>query len=229
MNRKLNSGRAFAIAFSALALSAPAHGQGLDERLRAQLRLVTAQLNELQGRQASLEAQKAAAERERDTLRAKLAAAGRPGRSGADAAAQAELAKAKADAEQLQQANQAAQTDLESYKDALAKASAEAQQLRAERDRAVQKAGADDRSLAVCQDKNRQLVDLGREMARAYGRLGVGDALGRGEPLFQLKRVQMEKIAEGYEARAYGDSYDARPPAAPASAPPPPNPPAAPN
>jgi hypothetical protein len=228
MSRKLNGARAIAIYLGALALSGPAHADGLDDRLRAQLRLVTNELNELQANQASLQAQKAAAERERDAAKARLAALERSGGAGGGASAkalQAELAKQKADAEQLQQASQAAQADLQNYRDALAKASAEAQQLRAERDRAVLKASAGDQALGVCQGKNRQLVDLGREMARAYAKLGFGDALTRGEPFFQLKRVQMEKIAEGYEDRVYDQTFDARAvtpprPPAPASAPP---------
>jgi hypothetical protein len=70
------------IAVGLLALAAPARAQSLDDKLRAQLRAALQQLSDLQNSQAGLQAQKAAAEQERDAAKAKLAAAGsaRPAR-----------------------------------------------------------------------------------------------------------------------------------------------------
>jgi chromosome segregation ATPase len=209
-----------------LALSAPAHAQSLDDRLRAQLRIVTGQLNDLQSSQASLQAQKAAAEQERDALKVKLAAAQRASRGvQRSPAADAQAAQLKDENAKLQQANQDANAELQKDRDALAKASADVQQLQAERDRVARQAAGVTQSLGVCTTRNRRLVQLGREMARAYSKLTVADALARGEPFFGLKRVEMEKTAQDFGDQVYDNGVDVRAPSTPGPAPKPAEPP----
>ena len=219
MDRKLNGVRGALAVCVGLALASQAQAQSLDDRLRAQLRIVTSQLNELQATQASLQAGKAAAERERDALKVKLASAGRTSRAPQRSpAVDAQAAQLKDENAKLQQANQDANAELQKDKDALAKASADTQQLQGERDRAVRQASNTAQSLGVCASRNRKLVEIGREMADRYAKLSVADALARGEPFFGLKRVEMEKTAQDFGDQVYDNGADVRAPVAPGPA-----------
>ena len=195
-----------------LALAGPGHAQSLDDKLRAQLRSVLGQLHDLQNTQATLEAEKAAAEQERDALKAKLAAGG--GRAArpapASSATVAELSQAKADNARLTEAVQQAQAETAKYKDAYAHVVDSGQQVHAERDRFAQDAASATQALAVCETKNIQLVKIGRDVLAAYTKVGVRDALERGEPMIGLKRVRMERIAQDYADKVYEAKFDPR-------------------
>src|ERR1700744_6290258 len=110
----------FALAISFLlvpALVSVASAQSSDEALRERLRQVTLQLRQVQDDQATLQAQKASAEHERDDVKKQLAAV------------QAELAHTKHDGTRVA----AVQQDLAKTKDALAQATSSAQQSDTER------------------------------------------------------------------------------------------------
>ena len=221
------------ICFAAgLSVAGGAQAQSLDDKLRAQLRTVLGQLHDLQNSQAALEAEKAAAEQERDSLKAKLAAGG--GRSArAPAAApglQAELDREKSENARLTEANQQAQAEIAKFKDAYARVVESSQQIHGERDRLAQEANTDVQLLAACETKNIQLVKIGRDVLSAYTKIGVMDALARGEPLIGLKRVKMERIAQDYGDKVYEGRFDPRavktkPSATPSAPPDPASPP----
>ncbi|HZZ90767.1 MAG TPA: hypothetical protein VFE13_20755 [Caulobacteraceae bacterium] len=200
-------GLAALTAYLATSVAAPA--QTLDDRLRAQLTSVLAQLHDLQNSQASLEAAKAAAERERDALKAKLAKGGGAARAPSpqvQAQLDAERAKSAQLADQLQQA----QAEAAKYRDAYSQADQLAQQVRAERDRFSSQAGAGAVALADCQTKNIQLIAIGREILTAYQRGGVLQALAKGEPVFGFERAKLERIAQDYGDQLYGATFDLR-------------------
>jgi hypothetical protein len=201
------------LAAQAVLAAGPAGAQSLDDKLRAQLRTVLGQLHDLQNAQADLQAQKAAAEQERDALKAKLAAGGGRGAKPPEArspALQAELDQAKADNARLTEAMQQAQAETAKYKDAYSKVVESNQQIHAERDLAAQQAQVLTQSLADCETKNIELVKIGRDVLAAYTKVGVGDAMKRGEPMIGLKRVQMERIAQDYGDKVYEAKFDAR-------------------
>jgi chromosome segregation ATPase len=191
-------GLAALAAYLATSVAAPA--QTLDDRLRAELTSVLAQLHDLQNSQAALQAAKAAAERDRDALKAKLAKAG----GGASRAASAQLSAQLAD--QLQQA----QADAAKIKDAYEQAAQLAQQTRAERDRFSSQADSGARALADCQTKNIQLLSIGREILTAYQRVGLGQALAKGEPVFGFERAKLERLAQDYGDQLYSAKFDLR-------------------
>jgi hypothetical protein len=203
-----------ALLVAATALAAgPAGAQSLDDKLRAQLRTVLGQLHDLQNAQADLQAQKAAAEQERDALKAKVGTGGRGAKPSAEprtAALQAELDQAKADNARLTEAVQQAQAETAKYKDAYSKVVESNQQIHAERDLAAQQSASLTQSLADCETKNIELVKISRDVLAAYTKVGVGDALKRGEPMIGLKRVQMERIAQDYGDKVYEAKFDAR-------------------
>jgi hypothetical protein len=197
---------------AAASLSGAAHAQSLEEKLRAQLRTVLGQLHDLQNTQATLEAEKAAAEQERDALKAKLGAGGaKAGHAApASAAGEAELKEARAENARLTQALQQAQAETAKYKDAYASVADSNQQVHAERDRLAQDAATATQQLAACETKNIELVKIGRDVLAAYQKLGVRDALARGEPMIGLKRVRMERIAQDLGDKVYEAKFDAR-------------------
>lgn len=207
---------------AAMALAGSSQAQTLDDKLRAQLRTVLGQLHDLQNGQATLEAEKAQAEQERDALKARLAAGGgrAPRPAAASPAVQAELDQARADNARLTEANQQAQAEIAKYREAYAKVVETTQQAHAERDRLAQDQAASTQALAVCETKNIQLVKIGRDVLAAYTKIGVMDALARGEPMIGLKRVKMERIAQDYADKVYEAKFDPRavkPPAPPAA------------
>ena len=196
-----------AVALAGVA-STVAPAQTLDDKLRAELTSVLAQLHDLQNNQATLESQKAAAEHERDALKAKLAKGG--GVRAPSPALQGELSAEQAKNTQLTDALQQAQADLAKYKDALSQAAQAAQQTKAERDRLALVADTGTRALANCQAKNVQLLAVGHEILTAYEHIGVGQAIARGEPVLGLERAKLERIAQGYGDELYGAKFDAR-------------------
>lgn len=216
---------AAAVAACVLTLAGSAGAQSLEDQLRAELRATLDQLHQLQDSQADLQAQKTAAEQERDALKAKLGG----GRSAASPALQAELDKARADNARLTQAVQADEAEISKYKDAYTQLATSDQQIHAEHDRAVQDEAATVQSLADCETKNITLVKIARDVLSAYTKIGVKDALERGEPFIGLKRVKLEQIAQDYGDKVYEAKFDPRavkPAAAASAAPAPPsNPP----
>jgi len=213
MSRKSMAAVAALALAAAVLIGGTSQAQSLDDKLRAQLRTVLGQLHDLQNSQATLEAEKASAEQERDALKAKLASGG--GRAPRPTAVispvlQAELDKERAENARLTQANQQAQGEIAKYRDAYTHVVETSQQIHAERDRLAQESRANVDALAACEIKNIQLVKIGRDVLDAYTKIGVKDALERGEPLIGLKRVRMERLAQEYGDKVYEARFDPR-------------------
>jgi len=201
----------------ALAFAGGARAQGLEERLRSQLTATVTQLRQLQGDQAILAAQKDAAEKERDELKARVAAAEAKARRVAHppGPSPADLDKARAD--------QAAQDQLR-----LDAATAQNQELTrqlseltAAHDQLVQQAAADGQALKLCRVKHAELTSLAQEVLAAYDRrTGAGLLINR-EPFTGLARVKAQRRVQAFSDRLYDTRLDIRPktPASP-SAPP---------
>ena len=194
---------ALAIAIIPLLAAGGVSAQSSDDRLRDQLRQVTLQLRQLQDDQATLQAQKAAAEQERDALKKQLADA------------QAELGRARRNGERVD----VMQQDLAKTKTALSQASDQAQQSQAERDKLQDTVAKTHVLLDACQAKNAQLLKVGNEILKAYEKFDVVDAVGANEPFLRLERVQLENLAQDYQDRLDDGRYDPRTVRAPAPAP----------
>ncbi|MGZ8363807.1 MAG: hypothetical protein ACXW3D_07805 [Caulobacteraceae bacterium] len=110
------------------------------------------------------------------------------------------------------------QAELERYRAAYEQEGAKARDLQADRDR--WKAAADQASstATACKARNDQLLKVAYEILDAYKKADLDDVIGKKEPFFGLKRVQLENLAQGYEDKVYGARCDVRPDA-PASAP----------
>jgi chromosome segregation ATPase len=176
------------------ALAGAASAQSSDDALRERLRQVTLQLRQVQDDQATLQAQKVAAEHERDEARKQLAAA------------QAELAHTKHEGNRVA----AVQEDLARTRDALAQATTTAQQSASDRDKLQANAATTRTLLTACEAKNAELLKVGHEILDAYSRFDFGDALGANEPFLQLRRVELENQAQDFEDRVDNGRYDPR-------------------
>ena len=176
------------------ALVSVASAQSSDDALRERLRQVTLQLRQVQDDQATLQAQKASAEHERDEVKKQLAAA------------QAELAHTKHDGTRVA----AVQQDLAKTKDALAQATSSAQQSDAERQKLQTNVTNTTTLLEACESKNAELRKVGHEILDAYSKFDFGDALGANEPFIQQHRVELENQAQTFGDQIDNGRYDPR-------------------
>jgi hypothetical protein len=209
------------LALAATTVAAGAHAQSMEDRLRAQLVAVTAQLHDLQARQAAppapsadeakRKARLAAAQAEIRTLR------GRP----TPDQAKADTAPLQAQIATLTQARAADQAALASERQALAQANEALAQLQAadQQMKAVQ--AADTRSLEMCRAKNVQALQVARYLLKAYRQVSVADVLARDEPVAGIARARIEQIEQTYADQIYQSRLDASPPVTPAPASPP--------
>ena len=201
-------------------------GQSMEERLRAELRNVTAQLQQTRGELEALKAKGAPA------AKATLAAAAAPASDGVKkelARSQAQLAQERAQREKLaaeQQrsaaAAQEATANLAQYRQAGERLAVTGKQIEAERARLDGEVAVQRSALARCESKNAQLYAAGKEILQAYESLDVLDVMKARQPFAAQSRVKLEQIAQQYGDQLYQGRFDARQtetPAAPAPAP----------
>lgn len=213
---------------AAMAQQPPSQQGGMEERLRAQLRITTSQLQQAQNELAAL----------------KAGAATAPKAAPVAAAAPAEVAA-------LKQALARAESQLGAERQARAQATEGSQQLRAQAQAATEKSGAqvaqyrtayDDllkmaraseaerqrlaadsalqrTAVTQCEAKNTQLYAVGQEILRAYETLDLGGVLASRQPFAAQSRVKYEQIAQQYGDKLYEGRFDARSVSVPAPAP----------
>lgn len=203
-------------------------GQSMEERLRAELRNVTAQLQQTRGELDLLKAKGAPA--------AKAApAAAAPASDGLKkelARSQSQLAQERAQREKLGEqqqrsaaAAQEASASLAQYRQASEQLAATGKQIEAERARLDGEVRSQRGALARCESKNAQLYAAGQEILQAYEGLDVLDVMKARQPFAAQSRVKLEQIAQQYGDQLYQGRFDARQteaaatPAAPAPAP----------
>ena len=200
-------------------------GQSMEERLRAELRNVTAQLQQTRGELEVLKAKgvpvakaaPAAAAPASDGLKKELARS------------QSQLAQERAQREKLGEqqqrsaaAAQEATANLAQLRQASEQLAATGKQIEAERARLDGEVASQRGALARCESKNAQLYAAGQEILQAYEGLNVLDVMQARQPFAAQSRVKLEQIAQQYGDQLYQGRFDARQtetPAAPAAAP----------
>jgi len=207
------------------ALAQGQKGQSMEERLRAELRNVTAQLQETRGELEVLKAKGAPAAKA-----ASVAATAGDGLKKELARSQSQLAQERAQREKLGEqqqrsaaAAQEAAANLAQYRQASEQLAATGKQLEAERARLDGEVTVQRGALARCASKNARLYATGQEILQAYEGLDVLDVMKARQPFAAQSRVKLEQIAQQYGDQLYQDRFDARQtsdtPAAPAPAP----------
>lgn len=175
--------------------STPAWAQaGLDTRMRDQLRQTILEMRKLEDENAALKVQLASG-----------APAAKPAKPAADEAelrrARGEAGRNRERAEQAEQALAAAQEQIAALQRELA-ASKSALGLSQEREQRLQQVGNELLSRnQSCQADNRKLLVISRDLIARYKDRGLADVLLAKEPLTGLRRVQLEKLAQDYEAQ----------------------------
>ncbi|WFR79728.1 hypothetical protein P9875_00685 [Janthinobacterium rivuli] len=188
-------------------------GQSMEERLRAELRNVTAQLQQTRGELELLKAKgvpvakaaPAAAAPASDGLKKELARS------------QSQLAQERAQREKLaaeQQrgaaAAQEATASLAQYRQASERLAATGKQLEAERARLDGEVTSQRGALARCESKNAQLYAAGQDILQAYEGLDVLDVMKARQPFAAQSRVKLEQIAQQYGDQLYQGRFNAR-------------------
>lgn len=204
---------AVALCAAGLSLASGARAESMEERLRAQLRSTTQQLQQLQSEQAQVNAAKAAAEAQRDaaqkeleSLRAQLA------KSQGQAEKLAEQQGAVMESAQAQVA--ASHAQLGKFKGAYDELLTLARTKEAERQALARNLSQRDEEVKVCVARNRDMYEAGKEILNAYERISTGDILALKQPFAGKARVKFEE-----QAQAYGDKlYDAQVPRSQAAA-----------
>ena len=194
------------------------------DALRQQLQQTVLQLRELQDQQAAGAAAAPAAPAPDADGQAKLAAARQAlsAARGNVAALKASLSKAQADEAALTSTVSADAAELDKYKDALNQAADDNRALTNDRDHLKAELATTTNIATACQAKNDRLTAFAEDLLGAYRKVGFGDVLLDHEPVFGLRRVQLENIVQDREDAIRADHCDARLDAAPVKTTPPP-------
>lgn len=209
-----------------------AGGQSMEERLRAQLRATTTQLQQAQNELAALKAGQPAAG---TAAAAAAAAAPRPevdALKKALAQSQSQLAAerqaretASASSQQLRQQAQAttekASAQIAQYRNAYDELLKMARASEAERQRLATEAAeatTQRTALTQCEAKNTQLYAVGQEILKAYETMDVGSVMLSRQPFAAQSRVKFEQIAQQYGDKLYDSKFDVRAVVAPTPA-----------
>lgn len=205
MNTRSRSALALGLALLA---SSGAHAEGMEERLRTQLRSTTQQLQALQSEQAQAAAARSAAESQLSTAQAQIKRL------------EAELAKARQQNEQLagQQAalHDAAQAQVAAsneqvgkFKQAYEELLTRARGVEAARVQLTGDLAARDEQLQQCTTRNHEMYQVAREVLDAYERIDVADVVKLRQPFASRARVKFEELAQSYGDRLYDTQFDA--------------------
>lgn len=191
-----------------LLIASGASAEGMEERLRTQLRSTTQQLQALQSQQAQASAAQLAAQNEAKAAQAQIKQL------------TAELAKAKGLAEQL--AGQ--QQSLHSQAQAQVAASAEqtgkfkkayddllvlARGKEAERAKLQAQLAERDTQVQQCSAKNQQMYGVAKQILTAYENIDVAEVMKIRQPFAGSARVKFEELAQGFGDELYKTQFDA--------------------
>ncbi|MDT6921715.1 DNA repair protein [Pseudomonas atacamensis] len=191
-----------------LLLATGASAEGMEERLRTQLRSTTQQLQALQSQQAQASAAQLAAQNEAKAAQAQIKQL------------TAELAKAKGLAEQL--AGQ--QQSLHSQAQAQVAASAEqtgkfkkaydellvlARGKEAERAKLQAQLAERDTQVQQCSAKNQQMYGVAKQILTAYENIDVAEVMKIRQPFAGSARVKFDELAQGFGDELYKTQFDA--------------------
>lgn len=191
-----------------LLIATGANAEGMEERLRTQLRSTTQQLQALQSQQAQASAAQLAAQNEVKAAQAQIKQL------------TAELAKTKGLAEQL--AGQ--QQSLHSQAQAQVAASAEqtgkfkkaydellvmARAKEAERSKLQAQLAERDTQVQQCSVKNQQMYGVAKQILTAYENIDVAEVMKIRQPFAGSARVKFDELAQGFGDDLYKTQFDA--------------------
>ncbi|MBV4484802.1 DNA repair protein [Pseudomonas sp. SWRI153] len=182
--------------------------EGMEERLRTQLRSTTQQLQALQSQQAQASAAQLAAQNEAKAAQTQIKQLS------------AELAKAKGLAEQLNgqqqalhsqaQAQVAASTEQTGkFKKAYEELLVMARAKEAERSKLQVQLAERDTQVQQCSVKNQQMYGVAKQILTAYENIDVAEVMKIRQPFAGSARVKFDELAQGFGDELYKTQFDA--------------------
>ncbi|WP_426234732.1 DNA repair protein [Pseudomonas sp. TWP3-2] len=185
-----------------------ASAEGMEERLRTQLRSTTQQLQALQSQQAQASAAQLAAQNEAKAAQAQIKQLS------------AELAKAKGVAEQLagQQQNLHSQAQAQvaasneqtgKFKKAYDELLVMARAKEAERSKLQAQLTERDTQVQQCSVKNQQMYGVAKQILTAYENIDVAEVMKIRQPFAGTARVKFEELTQGFGDDLYKTQFDA--------------------
>ncbi|GAA4322195.1 hypothetical protein GCM10023144_01980 [Pigmentiphaga soli] len=202
-----------------LALAGAAHaqaqGDSMEDRLRNQLRNVTAQLQQAQNELAVLRAKAAqpqapaAPPAELESLKKDLARA--EARAAQERAARSQAEASNQDLRQQAQALvDKANAQLAQYRNAYDELLKMARASEAERQRLAAETTTQRTAITQCEAKNAQLYEVGQQILHAYETMDVGTVMAARQPFAARARVKYDEIAQKFGDQLYGGRFDER-------------------
>ncbi|MHC8411185.1 DNA repair protein [Pseudomonas sp. Hz4] len=185
-----------------------ATAEGMEERLRTQLRSTTQQLQALQSQQAQASAAQVAAESQVKAAQAQIKQL------------TAELAKTKGVAEQLAgqhgslqsqaQAQAAASSEqIGKFKKAYEELLVMARGKEADRSKLEAQLAERDTQMQQCSVKNQQMYGVAKQILTAYEKIDVAEVMKIRQPFAGTARVKFEELAQGFGDELYKTQFDA--------------------
>lgn len=185
-----------------------ASAEGMEERLRTQLRSTTQQLQALQSQQAQASAAQLAAQNEVKAAQAQIKQL------------TAELAKTKSLADQLvgqqqslhsqAQAQVAASNEqTDKFKKAYDELLVMARAKEAERSKLQAQLTERDTQVQQCSAKNQQMYGVAKQILTAYENIDVAEVMKIRQPFAGSARVKFEELAQGFGDDLYKTQFDA--------------------
>ncbi|MCO7625820.1 DNA repair protein [Pseudomonas fluorescens] len=185
-----------------------AYAEGMEERLRTQLRSTTQQLQALQSQQAQASAAQLAAQNEAKAAQAQIKQL------------TAELAKTRGVAEQLagQQQNlhnqaqaqvAASSEQVGKFKKAYDELLVMARAKEAERSKLQTQLAERDTQVQQCSVKNQQMYGVAKQILTAYENIDVAEVMKIRQPFAGSARVKFDELAQGFGDELYKTQFDA--------------------
>ncbi|AZC26879.1 MULTISPECIES: DNA repair protein [Pseudomonas] len=208
MNSRTRAGALGLLLACGVLASASATAEGMEERLRTQLRSTTQQLQALQSEQAQAAAARLAAENAAKEAQAQVKQLS------------AELAKVRGVAEQLagQQQNLQSQAQAQAvanseqlgkFKKAYDELLVLARGKEAERAKLQAQLNERDTQVQQCAVKNQQMYGIAKEILTAYEKIDVAEVVKIRQPFAGSARVKFEELAQGFGDDLYQTQFDA--------------------
>ena len=185
-----------------------ASAEGMEERLRTQLRNTTQQLQALQSQQAQASAAQLAAQNEVKAAQAQIKQL------------TAELAKTRSLADQLvgQQQNLHSQAQAQvaasneqtgKFKKAYDELLVMARAKEAERSKLQAQLTERDTQVQQCSAKNQQMYGVAKQILTAYENIDVAEVMKIRQPFAGSARVKFDELAQGFGDELYKTQFDA--------------------
>ncbi len=162
-----------------------------------QLQQLASERTQLQAENSRLKAELEAARKERDSLKTAQEGVARRSRG-----AEAELARTQADKARLDGDLAREKQRLEELVARFRETVASTREVESDRAVKTQQLAERERELQTCVDRNIKLVALNEEVLTKLEDQGFWSSLARREPFTQLKRVQLQNLADGYRGTA---------------------------